>query len=92
MYAADFAPLVNARQERNGYWTGHCPSHEDNHPSLQISDGNHVVLIKCWAGCQPESICSALGLTLRDLRHESRGRSIVPPAYRRPAPRLCKPP
>ena len=92
MYAEDFARLVNARQEPNGHLTGYCPSHDDKNPSLQISDGDSVVLVKCWAGCELEAICSALGLTLRDLRHESRGWSRVSPAYRRPAPRLCNPP
>ena len=92
MYAEDVARLVNAKQDRNGHWTGPCPSHDDKNPSLQISDGDSVVLVKCWAGCELEAICSALGLTLRDLRHESRDRSIVPPAHRRPVPELSKPP
>ncbi|MGA5371410.1 AAA family ATPase [Streptomyces griseoincarnatus] len=46
-----------------------CPAHEDRAPSLSIGrrkDGNGVVL-NCHAGCAPEDVVQALGLTMQDL-------------------------
>ncbi|WP_346767324.1 AAA family ATPase [Streptomyces sp. C1-2] len=46
-----------------------CPAHEDRAPSLSIGrrkDGNGVVL-NCHAGCAPEDVVAALGLTMQDL-------------------------
>jgi hypothetical protein len=43
-------------------------AHGDRHPSLRISEGRDGrVLVKCFAGCAIESICSAAGLHLSDL-------------------------
>jgi hypothetical protein len=51
--------------------TGHsacCPAHDDRNPSLSIARGRDgKVLLKCFAGCRPESIVKALGLTMADL-------------------------
>lgn len=49
-----------------------CPAHEDRAPSLSIGrrkDGNGVVL-NCHAGCAPEDVVQALGLTMQDLFDE----------------------
>ncbi|MCW5935035.1 MAG: AAA family ATPase [Fimbriimonadia bacterium] len=52
-------------------WMARCPAHEDKTPSLSISEGqNGTILIKCFAGCLPEAIMKALGLTLKDLYPE----------------------
>ena len=51
-----------------GKWTARCPAHEDRSPSLSIAEGAEGrVLLKCHAGCSPESILSARGLALSDL-------------------------
>lgn len=45
-----------------------CSAHDDKSPSLaltELDDGR--ILIKCFAGCDPESIVSAVGLSLSDL-------------------------
>lgn len=45
-----------------------CPAHDDRDPSLSISEGHDGrILLKCFAGCEPETIVSALGLMLSDL-------------------------
>lgn len=49
-----------------GYITT-CPAHEDHDPSLSIGNKPGRVVLKCFAGCTPESIVSALGLHLGDL-------------------------
>lgn len=60
-----------------------CPAHEDRAPSLSIGqrrDGNGVVL-NCHAGCTPEEIVDALGITMQDLFDE-------PMAERRERPQV----
>jgi putative DNA primase/helicase len=44
-----------------------CPSHEDKKNSLSIGEADEKILVKCHAGCQTESILSAVGLKLSDL-------------------------
>ena len=46
-----------------------CPAHPDRRQSLGVSlseDGSHV-LVCCQAGCTPQDVVRALGLTMRDL-------------------------
>ena len=45
-----------------------CPNHDDQTASLSVSPGpDGKILLHCHAGCEPEAIMSALGLTLADL-------------------------
>ena len=45
-----------------------CPAHDDQTPSLSIGEGDHgQVLIHCHAGCDPNDVLRALGLTMHDL-------------------------
>lgn len=45
-----------------------CPSHDDTNPSLSITEGSDGrVLLHCHAGCTPEQVVTALGLTMKDL-------------------------
>ena len=49
-------------------WSARCPSHPDRKPSLSVSEGDDgKVLIHCHAGCDPEEIVAALGLTMSNL-------------------------
>ena len=49
-------------------WLARCPAHDDQHPSLSIDEGaDGRALIHCHAGCTPEKIVAAAGLTLADL-------------------------
>ncbi len=51
----------------NGYMVK-CPAHDDKAESLSISEGaDGRILLKCFAGCEAESIVSAMGLKLADL-------------------------
>jgi hypothetical protein len=48
-------------------WEAKCPSHEDGHASLSVSEGGDGrVLLHCFAGCTPEAICEAVGCKLAD--------------------------
>lgn len=45
-----------------------CPAHDDKSPSLSLTElDNDRILIKCFAGCDVESIVRAVGLSLGDL-------------------------
>lgn len=54
---------------KGGWYTCHCPAHEDSDPSLrlqELSDGS--VRMKCMsAGCATEQILDRIGMTKRDL-------------------------
>jgi hypothetical protein len=58
---------LKAKKSGSG-WMAKCPAHEDQNPSLSISeDADGGALLKCFAGCSTESVLAALGLTIRDL-------------------------
>ncbi len=49
-----------------------CPSHVDKTPSLKLTelhDGR--ILLHCFAGCVPQDILMAIGLTMSDLFPDS---------------------
>jgi putative DNA primase/helicase len=54
--------------KRNGAgWMARCPAHEDKNPSLSICERNGNTLLKCFAGCSFEAVCSALGIEPHEL-------------------------
>lgn len=60
--------LVKVKSHGKNTWMACCPAHEDKNPSLalkQLPDGR--ILMKCFAGCDIESILSHLRLSLSDL-------------------------
>jgi hypothetical protein len=64
------AKLVGVKETGNG-WSAHCPAHDDQRPSLSVSEGDDGrVLVKCHAGCTANEIAQAAGVTLRDLMPE----------------------
>ncbi len=45
-----------------------CPAHEDGTPSLSVNAGMAKdVVFKCHAGCEPDDVLAALGLTWKDI-------------------------
>lgn len=49
-------------------FSARCPAHDDHSPSLSIKEGDDArVLVHCFAGCSPQEVVAALGLTLADL-------------------------
>jgi hypothetical protein len=67
-----------------GKWIALCPAHNDKKPSLAVKlADDDKILLKCWCGCDVQSIVSSIGLTLSDLMPEkpqgyNRTRSRVP--------------
>jgi hypothetical protein len=54
-------------KESRGEITAQCPAHEDQHPSLSVSEGEDGrALLFCHAGCAFEDVLSALGLEATD--------------------------
>ena len=48
--------------------TRRCPAHDDQTPSLSVSEGDDGrVLLHCHAGCTVDAICTAVGLNPADL-------------------------
>ena len=59
--------LSNAKKNSNG-WSARCPAHDDNRPSLSVSQGDDGrALVHCHAGCKTEAVVAAIGLTMKDL-------------------------
>ena len=94
MFDAEGNPM-NARNLTSclgGQWHGTygmapCPAHDDNNPSLSISDGDEGrVLWHCFAGCRQEAVRDALergGLLQPKERQTdtSRPRSVIETTY-----------
>jgi len=52
-------------------WMACCPAHQDKTASLSIKDlPDGRVLLHCFAGCDPDSVLAAVGLTFSDLMPE----------------------
>jgi hypothetical protein len=60
--------LEGVRRAGTGSWMARCPAHDDRNPSLSVSVKDGRVLIHCFAGCGPEAVLEAVGLTWKDLR------------------------
>ena len=53
---------------KNGSWTACCPAHNDKGPSLAIREADDGrVLLHCFAGCEVNSVVTALGMDMTDL-------------------------
>lgn len=56
--------------DRSGNYKCHCPAHNDKNSSLSVKDGEQGIVFKCHANCTTDSICTALGIELKELMHE----------------------
>jgi hypothetical protein len=65
-YEAFLALLTGVKSSGAGH-VAHCPSHDDDRASLSVTRKDRHILVHCHAGCPPERIVGALGLTLREL-------------------------
>ncbi len=60
--------LERVRRTGPGRWIARCSAHDDAGPSLsvrELDDGR--VLIHCFAGCSPEDVLDAIGLSFSDI-------------------------
>ncbi len=77
--------LEGVRRAGPSSWMARCPAHPDRNPSLSVSVKEGQVLLHCFAGCAPEAVLQAVGLTWKDLREPD------PWAWRPPFPSRPKP-
>jgi hypothetical protein len=61
--------LEGVRRSGAGF-IARCPAHHDHTPSLSIRETDGIALFHCHAGCDPESVLAAIGLTWADLLGE----------------------
>ncbi|MGW8506312.1 DUF3987 domain-containing protein [Streptomyces sp. CLCI03] len=61
---------LNAKGSKGRGNSWQCVAHEDNAPSLSVTNGTKGVAIYCQAGCPTEAVVAALGLTMADLFDE----------------------
>jgi putative DNA primase/helicase len=85
MSAEEIAQALGGRRCSGG-WTARCPAHDDQSPSLSITDTvDGKLLVYCHAGCGQAEVIHALqdqGLWLTNDRHRDK---IVRPQSRQPA-------
>lgn len=62
--------LDSVRPRGAGKYSARCPSHQDNRPSLSITEGDKGLLLKCWAGCELNAITGKLGVGIKDLFYD----------------------
>jgi hypothetical protein len=77
--------LEGVRRTGANSWVARCPAHDDRNPSLSVSVKEGRVLIHCFAGCSPDAVLGAVGLTWKDLRAPD------PWAWRSPVLRPSRP-
>lgn len=77
------AQLEGVKKRGHGY-IARCPAHADRSPSLSLREGDDErVLIHCHAGCSPEAVMSAIGMTMNDLFPEGQRRQPIAPGVTR---------
>ena len=55
-------------QDTSTGWSARCPAHDDQRASMSVRDGDDGrILVHCHAGCAPDQILAAMGLTMSDL-------------------------
>lgn len=58
---------------------GHGKGNGDRNPSLSVTDNMGQALVYCHAGCAPEDIMDALGMTMADMYDDHHGNTYVYP-------------
>lgn len=64
--------LEAVRHVQPAKWEARCPAHDDHTPSLAIHINRNKILVHCHAGCAPEAVVAAIGLTMADLMPRER--------------------
>ena len=79
--AADFARRIKGAKQSAGEWSGRCPAHADDKPSLTWADGEKGLVITCHKGCTFERILRALDLDVISLFSEEGARPPIVATY-----------
>ena len=68
-------------------WMAPCPAHDDNNPSLSISECGGKLLVHCFTGCPQRTVIDAL--RARGLWEEKRASSSLSTTTRTSAGSCC---
>lgn len=61
-------PKLDGLKKAGSGFSARCPAHDDAKASLMVGPGrDQAVVLHCHAGCAPEAVAEAMGLTLADL-------------------------
>jgi hypothetical protein len=72
--------LKGVRSNASGF-KAKCPAHLDRNPSLSVRETNGRILVKCFAGCATNDVCTALGIEVADLFSDDRPRKRIVAEY-----------
>jgi len=72
--------LEGVREVRSGQFYARCSAHDDGSPSLSIRHTGDKILLHCFAGCSPNDVLAAVGLSFSDL-YEDRWKAAEQAAY-----------
>lgn len=72
MHIEEILPKLKKVTKSGGQYKACCPAHDDKDPSLSIAEKDGNILLKCHAECSTEEICSALGITTKDLFNDNK--------------------
>lgn len=68
MNLSEFQALLDSHGCKPVGNAARCPAHDDSRASLSISQGDDGrILLHCHAGCTPDAIVGAMGMTMADL-------------------------
>ena len=60
MGLTDFLERLSAVKANGNGYLACCPAHDDHNPSLSVSEGEAgLILLNCFAGCEPEDALKA---------------------------------
>ncbi len=72
MTLQEIIPRFKSVRKNGAGYTALCPAHDDQQPSLSITESDGKILMKCHSGCDVQSIVSKLGIELKDLFTETK--------------------
>ena len=77
-----YTRITTALLELDGRHSGNdyiCPAHDDNDPSLGVTQKNGKVLLFCSAGCTTKDVLASIGMTMANLNGLSKDPKLTAP-------------
>jgi hypothetical protein len=77
MHTYDILTHFDSVREDGGAFLARCPAHTDRSLHLKIWEDSGRTILRCQAGCQPEAVVAAAGLSTDDLVDENHKPQVV---------------
>ena len=68
--------LSNVKKTGSGI-IAQCPSHNDTHNSLSVTQGDDKILVHCHANCTFDEICNSLNIEVKELFSDANGNGFA---------------